>query len=105
MSTAVVASRYLAELAKFRLAPPSTVLLRLKVLLDDFTGNAVDGAAALVESAGRFLLRLPGECCVTKLPVSWLSVWLRVHAGKGFKDLNYCLYETEVFTSKPRYLC
>jgi hypothetical protein len=57
----VVACRYLAELAKFRLAPPSAVLLRLKALLDDFSGPAVDAAATLVENAGRFLLRLPGK--------------------------------------------
>jgi hypothetical protein len=37
------------------------VLLRLKALLDDFSGPAVDAAATLVENAGRFLLRLPGE--------------------------------------------
>jgi hypothetical protein len=36
------------------------VLLRLKALLDDFSGPAVDAAATLVENAGRFLLRLPG---------------------------------------------
>jgi hypothetical protein len=53
--------RYLAELVKFRLAASSSVLLRLKLLLDDFSGSAVDAAAALVESAGRFLLRLPGR--------------------------------------------
>jgi hypothetical protein len=35
-------------------------MLRLKQLLDDFSGTSVDAAAALVESAGRFLLRLPG---------------------------------------------
>jgi hypothetical protein len=37
------------------------VLLRLKALLDDFSGPAVDAAATLVENAGRFLLRLPGK--------------------------------------------
>ena len=54
-------SRYLAELAKFRIASPSVVLLRLKHLLDDFSGTNVDAAAALVESVGRFFVRLPGE--------------------------------------------
>lgn len=53
-------TRYLAELAKFRLAAPATLLTRLKALLDDFSGPNVEAAAALVESAGRFLLRLPG---------------------------------------------
>jgi hypothetical protein len=52
--------RYLAELSKFRLAPPGSALLRLKALLDDFNGANIDAACALVEGAGRFFTRLPG---------------------------------------------
>jgi hypothetical protein len=52
-------ARYLAELTKFRLAPFGTFFLLLKSLLDDFVGHNVDAAAALVETAGRFLYRLP----------------------------------------------
>jgi hypothetical protein len=52
--------RYLAELVKFRLAAPSSLLLRLKALLDDFSGPHVEAATTLVENAGRFLLRTPG---------------------------------------------
>jgi hypothetical protein len=51
--------RYLAELAKFRLAPPALLLGCLRALLDDFAHHSVDAAAALVESAGPFLVRLP----------------------------------------------
>jgi hypothetical protein len=54
-------ARYLAELVKFRLAAPSSLLLRLKALLDDFSGPHVEAATTLVENAGRFLLRVPGE--------------------------------------------
>lgn len=64
--------RYLAELAKFRIAAPSAVLLRLKQLLDDFNGNNIDAACALVENAGRFFIRLPGgsrASVVSALPV------------------------------------
>lgn len=53
--------RYLGELAKFRLTEPGPLFLRLKALLDDFAGANIDMACALVESAGRFLIRCPGE--------------------------------------------
>ena len=52
-------ARYLGELAKFRLVPFGALFSALKALLDDFAGHNVDAAAALVEAAGRFLLRLP----------------------------------------------
>ena len=52
-------ARYLAELAKFRVVPFGGLFSMLKALLDDFSGHNVDAAAALVEAAGRFLLRLP----------------------------------------------
>ena len=52
-------ARYLAELAKFRIASFGAIFSALKTLLDDFAGHNVDAAAALVEAAGRFLYRLP----------------------------------------------
>lgn len=52
-------ARYLGELAKFRVVPYGGLFSMLKTLLDDFSGHNVDAAAALVEAAGRFLLRLP----------------------------------------------
>lgn len=52
-------ARYLAELTKFRLAPVGTFFSLLKGLLDDFSGHNVDAAAALMESAGRYLFCLP----------------------------------------------
>jgi regulator of nonsense transcripts 2 len=52
-------ARYLAELTKFRLAPPGSVLTWLKACLDDFAGFNVDTAAALLEGCGRFLARSP----------------------------------------------
>ena len=47
------------ELAKFRLAPFGTVFSALKVMLDDFVGANVDAVAELLDTAGRFLYRLP----------------------------------------------
>jgi hypothetical protein len=78
--------RYLAELTKFRIAPPSVALLRLRALLDDFSGPAVDGTAALLEGTGRFLLRLPGKACACVCACTHthlrrvLCLWSRVPA-------------------------
>ena len=51
--------RYAGELVKFRALPPGAAFSMLKTLLDDFTGHNIDAACALVESAGRYLYRLP----------------------------------------------
>jgi hypothetical protein len=47
------------EMAKFSLAPFGTVFSALKVMLDDFVGANVDAVAELLDTAGRFLYRLP----------------------------------------------
>ncbi|DBA81963.1 TPA: hypothetical protein ACH3X1_007672 [Trebouxia sp. C0004] len=52
-------ARYLGELVKFRLAPFGTIFVMLKFLLDDFVQHNVDTACGLLETAGRFLYRLP----------------------------------------------
>ena len=51
----------IAELTKFKLAPPGLALGMLKSLLDDFNGYNVDVAAALLDGCGRYLCRTP-EC-------------------------------------------
>ncbi len=52
-------SVYTGEMAKFRLAPFGTVFSALKAMLDDFSGSNVDAVAELLDTAGRFLYRLP----------------------------------------------
>lgn len=47
------------EMAKFRLASFGTVFSALKAMLDDFSGSNVDAVAELLDTAGRFLYRLP----------------------------------------------
>ena len=49
----------IAELTKFKLAPPGLALSMLKSLLDDFNGYNVDVAAALLDGCGRYLCRTP----------------------------------------------
>ena len=52
-------SIHAGEMAKFRLAPFGTVFSALKAMLDDFSGSNVDAVAELLDTAGRFLYRLP----------------------------------------------
>lgn len=52
-------ARFLAELTKFRVCPPNTVLNFLKHCLDDFLGYNVHVACELVDSCGRWLVNLP----------------------------------------------
>ena len=79
-------ARYIAELTKFRLAPVGTFFSLLKGLLDDFSGHNVDAAAALVETAGRFLFCLPETQTriSNMLDVSEASRWTRAVDISGF---------------------
>eukprot|EP00601_Ochromonadales_sp_CCMP2298_P029516 CAMPEP_0173333230 /NCGR_PEP_ID=MMETSP1144-20121109/4763_1 /TAXON_ID=483371 /ORGANISM="non described non described, Strain CCMP2298" /LENGTH=1288 /DNA_ID=CAMNT_0014278143 /DNA_START=84 /DNA_END=3950 /DNA_ORIENTATION=+ len=51
--------RFLAELVKFRVAPPITAFRMLKALLGDFSNHGVQLLAVLLETCGRFLYLLP----------------------------------------------
>jgi hypothetical protein len=50
-------ARYIGELVKFKLFPAGTAFRLLKSLFIDFSGDNVDAACALVETAGRYLHR------------------------------------------------
>ncbi len=52
-------ARYLGELVKFRLVHFGSLFSGLKGLLDDFVGANIDSACELLETSGRFLIRLP----------------------------------------------
>ena len=52
-------ARYLGELTKFGLMPPSEALRQLERLLRDFSGQNIDTACSLLEACGRFLLLSP----------------------------------------------
>jgi hypothetical protein len=49
--------RFYAELAKFKVAQPHTILHVLQVCVADLTGPNVDNVANMLENCGRFLLR------------------------------------------------
>lgn len=52
-------ARYLAELAKFKCFPHGSFFVALKQLLDDFSHHNIDACCAMVETAGRALIRTP----------------------------------------------
>ncbi|KAM0751324.1 ARM repeat-containing protein [Meredithblackwellia eburnea MCA 4105] len=49
--------RFLAELTKFGITPPHSILHILKVLLDDFSGPNIDNLCTTLEFCGRYMLR------------------------------------------------
>ena len=51
--------KYLAELTKFRVAPPIVAFGCLRQLLGDFQHHNIEVAATLLEGCGRFLYRQP----------------------------------------------
>ena len=51
--------RFLAELVKFRIAPPRVIFGCLHTCIDDFSNHNVDVACTLLEISGSFLLRSP----------------------------------------------
>lgn len=107
-------ARYIAELTKFRLAPVGTFFSLLKGLLDDFGGHNVDAAAALVETAGRFLFCQPetqprignmldvscGLACLSHWVVHRPTWWLVPSIASGSRpavashgELSCCCFE------------
>ena len=51
--------KYIAELTKFRVAPPIVAFGCLQQLLRDFRGHNIEVAATLLDGCGRFLYRQP----------------------------------------------
>ncbi|CAL8462985.1 g2519 [Coccomyxa elongata] len=91
-------ARYLAELTKFRLAPFGTFFSLLKSLLDDFVGHNVDAAAALVETAGRFLYRLPE----TQTRISnMLEVMMKLKNSRNLDARQSMLLDNTYYAVRP----
>ncbi|KAK9825703.1 hypothetical protein WJX81_008105 [Elliptochloris bilobata] len=91
-------ARYLGELAKFRLVPLGSVFSMLKSLLDDFSGHNVDAAAALVEAAGRFLLRLPET--ETRM-ANMLEVMMKLKNSRNLDARQSLLLESAFYAARP----
>ncbi|KAK9806738.1 hypothetical protein WJX72_000988 [[Myrmecia] bisecta] len=90
--------RYLAELAKFRLVPFGTLFTALKMLLDDFSAHNVDIAAALVETAGRFLYCSPETH--TRM-ANMVEVMMKLKNARNIDARQSMLVDSAYFQCKP----
>jgi hypothetical protein len=90
--------RFLAELAKFKLAPPVLTLGCLKTCLDDFQHHSVDVACLLLESAGRFLTRSPESAARanTLVDIMW-----RLKKAKNLDAHQNTLVENAYYQCRP----
>ncbi|CAI5975264.1 unnamed protein product, partial [Closterium sp. NIES-64] len=71
--------RFLGELAKFKVAPPSLIFSCLKSCLEDFSHHSIDVACALLETCGAFLSRHPD----TKVSCAQLGCVIICFSGIG----------------------
>jgi len=90
--------RFLAELAKFKLAPPVLTLGCLKTCLDDFQHHSVDVACLLLESAGRFLTRSSESAARANTLVDIL--W-RLKKAKNLDAHQNTLVENAYYQCRP----
>eukprot|EP01025_Chloroclados_australasicus_P032332 TRINITY_DN3277_c0_g2_i3.p1 TRINITY_DN3277_c0_g2~~TRINITY_DN3277_c0_g2_i3.p1 ORF type:complete len:917 (-),score=106.76 TRINITY_DN3277_c0_g2_i3:53-2803(-) len=90
--------KYLGELCKFKCAQFGVVFTTLKTLLDDFSGHNVDTACALVDAAGRFLMRLPETNARMD---NMIQVMLRLKNVKNLDHRQSALVEAAYFECKP----
>ena len=83
------------EMAKFRLAPFGTVFSALKAMLDEFGGSNVDAVAELLDTAGRFLYRLPETHVRMANMADVRSAFQSAvsPAARGRGDLRRCVFE------------
>jgi regulator of nonsense transcripts 2 len=86
------------ELTKFRLAPPGLALGMLKACLDDFSGGAVDCAAALLEGAGRFLSRAPESAVRAN---ALLDALARLKLARNLDSRQAALLEAAYAAARP----
>lgn len=90
--------RYLAEMAKFKLTPYGLLFMCLKQLLDDFQHHNIDAACALVDTAGRYLIRLPET--KTRME-NMLDVMMRLRNVKNLDARHAAAVDNAYFQCKP----
>jgi regulator of nonsense transcripts 2 len=91
-------SRYLAELVKFRAAPPITIFRVFKGLLSDFSHHNVDICTALLEQCGRFLYLQPHT---HQRMSEVLDTVLRLRSVRNLDVRQAALVEAAYFSVKP----
>lgn len=90
--------RFIAELLKFRVAPPSIAFSCLKTCLDDFSHHNVDVACLLFETAGGFLVRsAPTKERATK----FLETMMRLKKAKPLNGRDAALVDNAYYQCFP----
>jgi len=91
-------ARFLAELTKFRVAPPIIAFRCMKTCLDDFAGYNIDVLCCLLEFCGRYLFR-------TKHTFSRLSnlleTMMRLRKARNLDLRSIALIDSAFFMVKP----
>eukprot|EP00899_Mesostigma_viride_P014202 jgi/Mesvir1/22783/Mv14173-RA.1 len=90
--------RFIAELTKFRVAPPGVAFSCLKTCLDDFTHHNIDVACQLLEVAGRFLYRLPAT---QQRTANLLDILMRLKNAKNMDSRQATMVENAYYQCKP----
>ena len=90
--------RYIAELVKFRVAPPIAVFRCFQGLLADFVHHNVDVTAALLEHCGRFLYL---KAHTHHRMAALLDTVLRLKAVRALDVRQSALLESAYFAVKP----
>ncbi|CAA6669823.1 unnamed protein product [Spirodela intermedia] len=90
--------RFIGELCKFKMAPPSLVFSCLKACLDDFTHHNIDVACNLLETCGRFLYRSPET---TVRVANMLEILMRLKNVKNLDPRHSTLVENAYYLCKP----
>ena len=93
-----VTIKYIAELAKFGVAPPMYVFRTFKDLLGEFTHHNVDLTARLMEECGRYFYLLPHTHAKM---VSVMDTTLRLKGVRNLDMRQSALLESAYFAVKP----
>ncbi|TPX42303.1 hypothetical protein SeMB42_g00930 [Synchytrium endobioticum] len=90
--------RYMAELVKFKIAPPYMAFHYIKILLDTFIGENIEMCCIFLESCGRFLFRTPET---SPRMASFLDVMMRKKAAQVVDPRQILLIDNAYYQCNP----
>ena len=91
-------ARYMGELAKFGIVPPSDVLRHMEALLRDLSGQNIDVLCTLLESCGRYLLLTPLSA---ERMAQNLDKLKRLASARNFESRHTSLIESAMLATRP----
>jgi len=91
-------ARYIAELTKFRVAPPIIVFRCLEGCFENFVGPNIEIACTLIECCGRFLFRMKHTQAKTKAK---LEKMVRLKKSKNLEPRFNSLIDNAMFNVNP----